>query len=155
MSDDAMNHGVIRQNSPEGQKFLDFEGESPRSERLLSPDEIFASADESLLEKLREDHRIEWKSSRFSGDHLGEYFSMWANTPPDGGLVVSGMLNDGTIEGCNSLSQEALNHLRKVGPTFCPDARFEVKTLRFATKPESPISLSCFALGTTRTGLLR
>jgi ATP-dependent DNA helicase RecG len=124
---------VVRQKASPTQLMLDLTVR-PKPEQLLSPDEIFDGADESLLRRLKEDRRIEWKHSKFSGSSLGEYFSMWANTSPDGGLIVSGMANDGTIEGCKALSQEALNNLEKVGYVFCPDAKYEVKHVPVCNK---------------------
>jgi hypothetical protein len=69
----------------------------PRHYALLSPSEIYEAVDDSLLRKLAEDRRIERKSSRIQGKDLGDYFSMWANTVPDGGLIVVGMDNDGSF----------------------------------------------------------
>lgn len=108
----------------ERQLTLDF-GAKP--ELLLSPDDIFSQADDALLQKLFEDRRIERKSAKFSGSSLGEYICMWANTSPDGGLIVSGMANDGGFIGCTGLSSEQLNNLEKVGHVFCPDAKVETK----------------------------
>lgn len=47
---------------------------------------------------------------------------MWANTQPDGGLIVLGMKDGGGFEGCNSLSQDQVNDREKVGYVYCPDA---------------------------------
>ncbi len=97
--------------------------------QLMSADEIYARADKSLLEALAEDRRIERKSARFSGDSLGEYFSMWANTHANGGLIVSGMKDKGGFEGCSHLSSDELNRLEKVGHIYCPDAKYESKRI--------------------------
>ena len=96
-------------------------------DRLLSPDEIYSKADEALLRRLGEDRRIEWKSPAATGSSLGEYICMWANTSPEGGLIVSGMADDGRIIGCRGLSQERLNNLEKAPHEFCPDAKVETK----------------------------
>ncbi|KKK47705.1 hypothetical protein LCGC14_3152480, partial [marine sediment metagenome] len=103
---------------------LNFEA---KPERLLSPDEIFSQADENLLRKLAEDRRIERKASAFTGSKLGEYVCMWANTSPDGGLMVSGMEDDGAFGGCNRLSSQQINKLEKVPREFCPDAKVDTK----------------------------
>ena len=63
---------------------LNFSFEAPLT--LLSADEIFQGADHALLTMLREDRRIERKPANTHGRVLGEYFSMWANTSPEGGL---------------------------------------------------------------------
>lgn len=104
------------------QLFLPFD--SPDS--LLEPKEIFDRASERLLKRLPEDSRLERKPARVQDQLLGEYFSMWANTEPNGGLIVVGMNDDGSIEGCESFS-ERVNKLERAGDVYCPDARYEVK----------------------------
>lgn len=108
------------------QRIFDFDVK-PKLELLMSPDEIFEKADEQFLRRLSEDRRIEWKLANYSGSNLGEYVCMWANTSPDGGLIACGVANDGTIQGCKSLSQEQLNKLDKVSYTFCPDANSQTR----------------------------
>ena len=103
---------------------LDFDA---KPELLLSPDDIFSQADEELLRKLAEDRRIERKPPAFTGSSLGEYICMWANTSPDGGLVVSGMKDKGEFIGCASLSPKQINNLEKVPHQFCPDAKVDTK----------------------------
>ena len=99
---------------------LDFED---KPELLLSPEDIFSKADEDLLRRLAENRRIERKPPAFTGSRLGEYICMWANTSPDGGLIVSGMADKGGFIGCASLSQKQINNLEKAPHEFCPDAR--------------------------------
>ena len=94
---------------------------------LLSPDDIFQAADSGLLSVLSEDRRIERKPSSIKPRALGDYFSMWANTGPDGGLIVVGMENDGRLTGCSKLPTKLLNDLEKCGTIYCPDARHESK----------------------------
>jgi hypothetical protein len=69
---------------------------------VLSPDDIYQNANQDLLAKLDEDRRIERKPANTHGRKLGEYFSMWANTAPEGGLLVLGMENDGLFTGCSA-----------------------------------------------------
>lgn len=104
------------------QRTLDFEDDPLQ---LMTVDEIYERADEALLRRLAEDRRIERKSSTYSGEKLGSYFSMWANTPPDGGLLVLGQRNDGSFDGCGSLGPKELNQRETTGHTFAPDARYE------------------------------
>ena len=94
---------------------------------LLSVDEIYEGADLSLLTRLKEDRRIERKSPRIQPATLAEYFSMFGNTPPDGGIIVIGLEDDGSIAGCSSLDSNRLNDLERTGDVYCPDARYEVK----------------------------
>lgn len=100
---------------------LGFAYEGPMA--LLTVDEIYEHADEALLERVKEDRRVERKSAGIQPKALGEYFSMWANTAPDGGVIEVGVENDGSISGCSSLSQEQLNALEQTGMVYCPDAR--------------------------------
>jgi ATP-dependent DNA helicase RecG len=108
---------------------LELQFPPPRLSALLTPDEIFDRLDQSALETLKEDRRVERKPPGFSGEPLGEYVSMWANTPPDGGLIVLGMSDDGTIAGCSGLSHEQLNRTDKV-QDLCPDSRCEIKRVQ-------------------------
>lgn len=93
---------------------------------LISPGELYNGA-EAYLELLKEDRRFERKSAKTSTRSLGEYFSMWANTLPDGGLVAVGIEDSGVIKGCKSLSQGELNEREQAGKVYCPDARFSTK----------------------------
>lgn len=101
---------------------------SPAALALLTVDDIYGAANHDLLEVLGEDRRLERKTAG-TGTHgqvLGEYLSMWANTQPDGGLLVIGQENDGTFSGCQKLSGERLNDIE--GAVFhCPNARVESK----------------------------
>jgi ATP-dependent DNA helicase RecG len=90
---------------------------------LVSPDEIYHNA-EAFLNLIKEDRRFERKSPRTSPRSLGEYFSMWANTLPDGGLVAVGIEDKGFIAGCKELSQVELNEREQAGKIYCPEARY-------------------------------
>ena len=111
------------------QLVLNFDAHSSM-QSLMTVDDIFINADEKLLKELHEDNRIERKPSKFSGSSLGEYISMWANTAPDGGIIVVGMRDKnagGGFLGCEQLSKDSLNQLESCGATFCPDAKVETK----------------------------
>jgi len=120
---------MSKKKSAKEQTIFDFELPKPNLRQLMGPDDLFASANEELLRDLQEDNRIERKPSRFSGSSLGEYLCMWANSPPDGGLIVIGMLDDGAFDGCTHLPQESLNKLEKVGEIWCSEARIETKRI--------------------------
>jgi ATP-dependent DNA helicase RecG len=94
---------------------------------LWGADDIYARADRLLLETLKEDRRIERKPARIHADLLGDYFSMWANTSPEGGLIAVGVADSGKTDGCHSLDTVNLNKLEKAGYVFCPEARCETK----------------------------
>ena len=121
---------MVHNKPASGQLPIDFESVKPTPEQLMSPDEIFERADGALLRRLGEDRRIERKSSRFSGSSLAEYLCMWSNTPPDGGLIAIGILDDGRFEGCKGLPVESLNKLEKLDYTWCPDARPQTRQVR-------------------------
>src|SRR5690349_10803980 len=96
---------------------------------LLAPDEIYEKADEALLVAIKEDKRIERKPAQTHPPQFGEYASMWANTGPDGGLLVVGMEDDGKFTGCLGLGNTGLNKREKAISTYCPDARYEYKRI--------------------------
>ena len=92
---------------------------------LMTADEIFDTGDADLLQRLREDRRVERKPGNTHCRALGDYFSMWANTAPDGGIIVLGLEDDGRVSGCRWMSENALNDLEQAGRIHCPDARYK------------------------------
>ncbi len=96
---------------------------------LLSIDEIYDQASESLLKELEEDRRLERKSAKIQPAALAVYFSMFSNTPPDGGIIAIGIEDNGVFSGCRFLEQSRLNELERAGHTYCPLARYETKRL--------------------------
>jgi len=129
------NHMPVSQ-----QLFLPFDA----PEQLLSPDELFQREDTALLLRSEEDPRIEWKSARYQARALGDYFSMWANTPPDGGLLVVGLEANGTVTGCARLPQNKTNDLERAGDIYCPDARYDTKRLAVQNAEDRPDYLLLF-----------
>ena len=100
---------------------------------LWTPDDMFAeliSQGESALARFNEDSRIEYKSSRLRGRELGDYFSMWANTQPYGGIICLGIENDGTISGCLRVGNGKLAELEGTGEQFCPDAHYDCRRIQ-------------------------
>src|SRR5689334_3645281 len=87
---------------------------------LLTVDELYEKATAELLQKLgEEDRRIEHKPSTIHTPVLGEYFSMWANTVPEGGIIVVGMADDRSISGCKNLSVKQVNKLESTRIEHC------------------------------------
>lgn len=103
--------------------------EPPTAVQLMTAGELYAAANEFLLHELKEDRRLERKTVGVHAEKLGEYFCMWANTPPDGGLIAVGVEDDGQISGCLKAGTAHINNLERSGRNFCPDARYEVKRL--------------------------
>ncbi len=96
---------------------------------LLTVNEIFEHADHSLLERLKEDRRLERKPVGYHAKALGDYFSMFANTKPDGGIIVIGQENDGAFSGCLKATASHINDLERTADNHCSDARFELKRI--------------------------
>jgi ATP-dependent DNA helicase RecG len=115
--------------SGEKQYSLPLEPPHERPVQLLAAHEAFARADSALIGRLIEDSVVEKKNGRIKPSPLSEYFSMWANTGPHGGLIVVGIENDGTKSGLLSLSSTQLAEIEQTGSTLCPDARYETKRI--------------------------
>lgn len=96
---------------------------------LLTPDEIYQQS-ESLIAVLKEDRRLERKPAGTHPSVLGQYFSMWANTTPSGGLTVLGIEDDGRISGCKSLGHKRLNEREKASRVYCPESRTDSRRVK-------------------------
>ena len=101
---------------------------------LLTPDQMWEAIDAKALVEAHEDKRIERKPANFSREKIGNYLSMWANTEPDGGIVVVGMTNNGLFEGLGAGGTSGINRLEKVGTTFCPEATCYFKRVPVTNK---------------------
>jgi Predicted transcriptional regulator containing an HTH domain and an uncharacterized domain shared with the mammalian protein Schlafen len=97
---------------------------------LLTVNEIFEKANQPLLQELKEDRRIERKPATYQAKALGDYFSMFANTKPDGGIIVIGQDNNGAMSGCSHVGQNHINDLERTADNHCSDARYELKRIR-------------------------
>ena len=122
---------------------LSFSFETPSA--LLAPDEIFDLSDnEELLRRLEESRYWERKPPGIHPKSLGEYFSMWANTAPTGGLLAVGIEDDGDISGCHQLHQDQLNALEKSGHIYCSEARIKTKLVPLRNKAGSQTFIVLF-----------
>jgi ATP-dependent DNA helicase RecG len=137
---------VTRVDSSAGSTQLSFDLDSitpprPDLRELWTPDDILAVAikegADSLL-RFREDNRVEWKSARYSPKELADYFSMWANTQPHGGLIVIGAENDSTVSGCLGVGPDRISEFEQVGPAQCADARFDIRRIEAKRHDGSP-----------------
>jgi ATP-dependent DNA helicase RecG len=93
----------------------------------ISVDALWGSATPELLRLLREDRRVERKPPLIRPRELAEYFSMWANTATEGGLIAVGMSDDGKLLGCLSVEIEYSNRLESESCNYCPQAHIGVK----------------------------
>ena len=95
-----------------------------------SPRDIWLRLNGSNIREFAEDNRVERKTAN-TARHLAEvaeYFSMWSNTV-EGGVVLFGVEDNGTVSGCRSLSQGHLNKLETFYTQMCPDASPEFKRI--------------------------
>lgn len=100
---------------------------------LWTPTDIFVNLNSRIIRAFKEDHRIDRKSSRIAARSLGDSICMFANRSPEGGIILVGVENDGTITGCKRASTEHVNAIEKAGSVYCPDARgSEIKRLEIA-----------------------
>jgi ATP-dependent DNA helicase RecG len=102
---------------------LDFEAPLPSLPQLWTPDDIFTHLDNATVQRFKEDGRLERKRARIAQRDLAEYFSMWANTQPNGGIILLGVENDGAISGCSSLSDNQLNEIERTSRLTSPMRR--------------------------------
>ena len=97
---------------------------------LWTPDDIFTDLihrGASVLENFSEDFRLEYKSARLQLRELGDYFSMWSNTQPHGGIICIGVENDRKISGCLQVGTKKIIKLESAGQEFCPDANYDYR----------------------------
>lgn len=109
--------------------------------RLFTPDEIYALEDADLLKLIREDRRVERKIATIQAKGLAQYFSMWANTPPSGGVIAIGISNGGDLSGTLVVGVSHLNDLERAGDTCCPDARYETRRANISNSDGQPDQL--------------
>jgi ATP-dependent DNA helicase RecG len=106
-----------------------------RRTELIPVDALYDQADQPLLDRLRnEDRRFERKAAGIQVQALGDYLSILANTPPDGGLIAIGIEDDGTYSGCSGTNVKHLNELERSGDIHCPDARYRCKHVAVQNK---------------------
>ena len=63
----------------------------------MNADELYDDISQEAIVDVEEDLRIERRLDSVIQRSLGDYFSMWANTPPMGGIILIGVENDGTV----------------------------------------------------------
>jgi ATP-dependent DNA helicase RecG len=116
----------------------------------LTVEEVWNRASPDLLQRLGEDRRVERKPAGIHATELATYFSMWANTA-DGGLIVVGMENDGTITGCTNVSAKLEMH----ASDQCPDARVECRQIPATRLDGTPDYLLLFRVMYNRRRVVR
>lgn len=104
----------------------------------MTVDDIFMSLSTMPLAELHEDRRIERKVAGVAPRSLADYFSIFANTAPDGGIILIGVENDGSVAGCGLVNQGHLNDLERAGDNYCPDAGYQCQTVPVVNKNGDP-----------------
>ncbi len=117
------------QNDEQAQIGFEFTFPVENPHRLLSVDELHDKMSNEIAVDADEDHRIERKNASYNMRSIGDYFSMWANTSPEGGIILIGVENDGRVTGCSSTATRHINDLQRAGDIYCPDARYQCKTI--------------------------
>ena len=113
---------------------LDFDFNAPLLSipELWTPDDIYDHLTQPMVEKFKEDSRIERKRATVTQKDLADNLSMWANTQPSGGLIFIGVDDDGKISGCRKVGTEHLNEIEAVR-RLCSDARFDMRRIDVIT----------------------
>ena len=113
--------------------------EKPTVEALAKPDFIFSTTDAKLVVEHPENTRFERKSGKIEPKRLAVCLSAFGNGPAvEGGVVVIGIENDGTVTGCNSLPAGKIRELEFMGRDHCPDARFLTNRLEVLNSKGQP-----------------
>jgi ATP-dependent DNA helicase RecG len=105
--------------------------EDPLPRRPRSPDAVFERAEAVDLAQFRENDLFEHKLVGIHANDLGEYVTMWANTKPDGGLIVVGLSKTRELLGCRGADETKINALKSAPVNFCPDARVDIREVPF------------------------
>lgn len=107
----------------------------------LTVDEIWNSLSDQTIRKFAEDNRIERKSCRIQPRDLAEVVCMWANTPPDGGIIILGQKDKkrgGGFEGMVSAGTSTLNDLENCGIDHCHSAKYQTKRIPVENDDHAP-----------------
>jgi len=105
---------------------------------LRTVDELFAGLDQDLIRRLDEDRRVERKGPGVHASALAEYLVLFANNPPDGGVLLVVVEDDGTVTGCQGLPIERRNALERAGDTHTTGSKYEVRAVPVQTATETP-----------------
>ncbi len=120
-------------------------GYNPEHVATWTAREIWLRLDRTTLKQFVEDQRIERKRASIARNlsDVSEYHSMWSNTV-EGGIIVFGVENDGTVTGCHNLSVEQINKLESLHTQMCPDAQPEIKRIPFQIDGQESFVISVY-----------
>jgi ATP-dependent DNA helicase RecG len=130
---------------------LHFEEVPQDNPALFTPRDIYTRLNQRWLDYFREGRRFERKGGmNVDLDDLATYYSTFSNTP-DGGTIVWGVENDGTISGCNRLSDGTINKIETCHVSHCPLARPQFRRVPVVVNGESNF---CIAIYVPEIGIL-
>lgn len=113
--------------------------ERPTVEALAKPEFLFATEDWKFLAQHPENTRLDRKSAKIASIGLAECLSAFGNGPAvEGGVVLIGIENDGSISGCASLSEDKIHQLELMGRDHCPDGRFITNRIQVTNSKGQP-----------------
>ena len=113
--------------------------ERPTVEALAKPDFLFTTNDWKFVISHPENTRFERKSAKVAPGRLAECLSAFGNGPAvEGGIVVIGIENDGTLAGCSSVGPEKIQQLEFMGRDHCPTGRFVTNRLEVINSKGKP-----------------
>jgi ATP-dependent DNA helicase RecG len=111
---------------------------------LWTPRDLWIRATQRLFEHFDEDRRFERKGTKkINFDDLASYYSTFSNTP-DGGMIVFGIEDDGSIVGCVNFSSEQLNNIEKMHLTRCPLAQPEFRRVPVIVEEEANFCIAIY-----------
>lgn len=112
--------------------------------QLMSAEEIYQSIDAETLSRFGEDNRVEFKVCGVHLQELSEYYSMFSNTSPAGGVILIGVNNAGEPTGCKALPPDKLNKLDNFHLQFVPGAAPTSKRLACRVNGEPDFFLAVY-----------
>jgi ATP-dependent DNA helicase RecG len=121
-----------------GQLEFTLEPRKVREIKLMTADDLYSDIGKISVIDMQESPRVECKVVGIQARALGEYFSVFANTPPDGGIILVGVTDDGAIEGCKRTSTSHLNELERAGDIYCPDTRYGTRRIKVTNQKGEP-----------------
>ena len=114
-----------------GQRSFEFDEYEHKSvPELWTLDEIYNSINGDKFDQFGEDQRLERKTAGIHADALATSVCMWANTPPNGGLIAVGVEDEGAVTGCKAKTEHVLDVERRIRADLVPDAVFDTKRVR-------------------------
>lgn len=108
-----------------------------------TPKDIWSRLNQRYLKHFREDSRVEWKNnSKPNLEDFAAYLSAFSNAP-DGGVLIFGIDDDGTITGVK-FGNEQVVKLERCHVDYCPGARPEFRRIPVVVDGETSFCLAVY-----------